>query len=124
MKSTIISWIGSKDLRGEPEAKIAALHRHQLEMIRASSWDYGTFRPPQTHSLRSFHTESERASDAAMRLTEKCIEQQIGMCAQADAQADLSLRWAHMPFCWFCHEAALLLKASFILFFLNINLKC
>ena len=24
----------------------------------------------------------------------------------ADAQADLSLRWAHMPFCWFCLEAA------------------
>ena len=24
----------------------------------------------------------------------------------ADAQADLSLRWAHMPFCWFCHGAA------------------
>ena len=24
----------------------------------------------------------------------------------SDAQADLSLRWAHMPFCWFCHEAA------------------
>ena len=24
----------------------------------------------------------------------------------ADAQADLSLRWAHIPFCWFCHEAA------------------
>ena len=24
----------------------------------------------------------------------------------ADAQADLSLRWAQMPFCWFCHEAA------------------
>ena len=24
----------------------------------------------------------------------------------ADAQAYLSLRWAHMPFCWFCHEAA------------------
>ena len=24
----------------------------------------------------------------------------------ADAQADLSLRWAHMSFCWFCHEAA------------------
>ena len=21
-------------------------------------------------------------------------------------QSDLSLRWAHMPFCWFCHEAA------------------
>ena len=24
----------------------------------------------------------------------------------ADGQADLSLRWAHMSFCWFCHEAA------------------
>ena len=23
-----------------------------------------------------------------------------------DAQAGLSLRWAHMPFCWFSHEAA------------------
>ena len=23
----------------------------------------------------------------------------------ADAQADLSIRWAHMQFCWFCHEA-------------------
>ena len=24
----------------------------------------------------------------------------------ADAQADLNLRLAHMPLCWFCHEAA------------------
>ena len=24
----------------------------------------------------------------------------------ADAQADLSLCWARMPFCWFCHNAA------------------
>ena len=24
----------------------------------------------------------------------------------ADAQADLSLCWANMPFCWFCHEEA------------------
>ena len=24
----------------------------------------------------------------------------------ANAQADLSLRWAHMPFCWFCHNVA------------------
>ena len=23
-----------------------------------------------------------------------------------DAKADLSLRWAHIPFCWFYHEAA------------------
>ena len=31
----------------------------------------------------------------------------------ADAQADLSLRWAHRPHCWFCHEAAhIVLKDS------------
>ena len=30
--------------------------------------------------------------------------------AWADAQADLSLRWAHMPFCWFCHVAAQMLE--------------
>ena len=23
-----------------------------------------------------------------------------------DAQADLSLHWVHMPFCWFCHALA------------------
>ena len=23
-----------------------------------------------------------------------------------DSQADLSLRWAHMSFCWFCHALA------------------
>ena len=26
-----------------------------------------------------------------------------------DAQADPSRRWVHMPFCWFCHEAAQLI---------------
>ena len=24
----------------------------------------------------------------------------------ADAQADLNLRWTHMPLCWVCHDAA------------------
>ena len=24
----------------------------------------------------------------------------------ADAQSELSLRWAHMSYCWFCHEEA------------------
>ena len=35
----------------------------------------------------------------------------------ADAQAHLSLRWAHMLFCWFCHEAAHLFLLFFILSF-------
>ena len=28
----------------------------------------------------------------------------------ASVQSDLSLRWAHMPFCWFCNVAAHLVK--------------
>ena len=28
------------------------------------------------------------------------------MLERPDAKADLSLRWAHMPCCWFCDEAA------------------
>ena len=31
-----------------------------------------------------------------------------------DAQADLSLRWAHMPFCWFCHGDSLVHAQPFI----------
>ena len=33
-----------------------------------------------------------------------------------DAQADLSLRWAHMPFCWFWHEAAQICSFYFYFF--------
>ena len=29
-----------------------------------------------------------------------------------DAQADLSLCWAHRSFCWFCHEAAQILSIT------------
>ena len=32
----------------------------------------------------------------------------------ADAQTDLSLRWAHMLFCWFCHEAAHIYMLNFM----------
>ena len=30
-----------------------------------------------------------------------------------DAQADLSLRWAHRSFCWFCHEVAQVMFRGF-----------
>ena len=44
----------------------------------------------------------------------------------ADAQADLSLRWAHMQLCWFCHEAAHLFCLFTALFygFLEFNWNC
>ena len=33
-----------------------------------------------------------------------------------DAQANLNLRWAHMPFCWFCHEVTQLPNSTPLLF--------
>ena len=39
-------------------------------------------------------------SDKRFLLTSKFCPQGLS------AQADLSLHWAHMPFCWFFHEAA------------------
>ena len=39
-----------------------------------------------------------------------------------DAQADLSLWGAHMPFCWFCHEAAQIMFL-WIVFILSSNTK-
>ena len=34
----------------------------------------------------------------------------VGSFLHEDAQADLGLRWVHMPFCWFCHEVARLVS--------------
>ena len=39
----------------------------------------------------------------------------------ADAQDELSLRWAHMPFCWFCHEAAHLIRNILQYFYVRVN---
>ena len=41
----------------------------------------------------------------------------------ADAQAGLSLRWAHMPFCWFCHDAAHFHKINQIHFLWVLKMK-
>ena len=39
----------------------------------------------------------------------------------ADAKADLRLRWAHMPFCWFCralaHFIVIILALDFMMIF-------
>ena len=46
------------------------------------------------------------------------LSAQRKLCSDwAEAQTDLSLRWAHMPFCWFCHEVAqICLSLLFLLF--------
>ena len=39
----------------------------------------------------------------------------------ANVQADLSLRWTQMLFCWFCHEAAQMIDATLSWFCLNLG---
>ena len=38
-----------------------------------------------------------------------------------DAQADLSLRWRHIPFCWFCQEVAHMVKHQP---WFRLNIRC
>ena len=40
-----------------------------------------------------------------------------------DAQADLSLRWVHRSFCWFCHEAADIFVDDSIQFIITLGLQ-
>ena len=53
--------------------------------------------PPSLNSLRCPHDESLDPWLPIERTAKTLIR---------SAQSYLSLRWAHMPFCWFCHEAA------------------
>ena len=56
---------------------------------------------------RPFWSESSLCTQwVAKGLKFSSCSQRILWSDWADAQADLSLRWARMPFCWFCHDAA------------------
>ena len=47
------------------------------------------------------------------------------MFLHADAQADLSLRWADMPYCWFCRDAAHITNCLHtIYYYLHNNIYC
>ena len=54
------------------------------------------------HLIRVFAVRMKKAWVLSYQLS----AQQRLRSDWADAQADLSLRWAHMSVCWFCYEAA------------------
>ena len=61
--------------------------------------------------LYVYHDQTARSATSDLDLksslsTQWVAKDQSFLHAAADAQADLSLRWAHIPFCWFCHVAA------------------
>ena len=65
--------------------------RHRLVCASAQS----------DQSLRCPH-EEKLGPQLSIERTAKCED----WSDWAGAQADLSLRWAQRPFCWFCHEVA------------------
>ena len=114
-KSTITSWNGSDTLSvyREREGRLAALNaQHELHIqelqkkiqqkvryygLKKNNWaaSWQNQHPPSLISLRCPHEET-LGPQLHVELTAKTL------------QADMSLRWAHRLFCWFCHEAAIL----------------
>ena len=61
---------------------------------------------PSEDSDQPGHPPSAQAVLSLRCPQEESLGPQLPIECTADAQADLSLRWAHMSFCWFCHDAA------------------
>ena len=63
-----------------------------------------------------------RPAKTQISLGIRSVWSESSQCAQwvADAKTDPSLRCAHMPFCWFCHEASRFKsKSCFVIFPVN-----
>ena len=65
--------------------------------------------PPSPNSLCCLNKQYEPPHDKTNKMAcapSKDSDQPGHPSSLIRVQADLSLRWAHMPFCWFCHEVA------------------
>ena len=71
--------------------------------IWAASWQNQQNGMCAQQRLRSAWTTTQ--SDQSL-LCAQWVAKDTSFLHETDAQADLSLHWAHMPFCWFCHGVA------------------
>ena len=55
---------------------------------------------PTKWNMRPFWSESSLCAQWVAKVPRLLY---VDTADWADAQADLSLRWAHLPCCWFCH---------------------
>ena len=108
-----LNWPGSLTIL-EDQSRFEPLHDKTNKMTRAPSEDSDQpWHPPSL--IRVFAVRMMKAWTLSCPLS----AQRRLLSDWADAQADLSLGWAHMPFCWFCHEAAHLTMSSTVLIFLD-----
>ena len=78
------------------------------EKIWAASWQNQQNDLCAKQRLRSAWASAQ--SDQSLRCQ---YEESLGPWLPIDCTA--SLRWAHMPFCWFCHEAAQIMSVYHII---------
>ena len=77
---------------------IEPLHDKTNKMACAPSEDSDQHGDPPS-LIRVFSVRMKKACVLSYQLS----TQRMHLSDWADAQADLILRWAHMPFYWFCH---------------------
>ena len=68
-------------------------------------------RPAKTQISQGIHPVWSESSMSVLRIAKDlwllhADSEDSDQTGRIDAQADLSLCWAHRSFCWFCHEAA------------------
>ena len=100
---------------------------------------------PSSKVQLTFQEVNEPPHDKTSKMTVRPAKNQIrlggcpksdqsSLCAQwvakdpsflhADAQADLSLRWAHMPFRWFCHSGGSNVRNHLLQYWSREDSKC
>ena len=84
-------------------------YKMNLRTTKPTKWPV---RPAKTQISQVIHPVRSVSSLSTWRnlgslLLSYSLSAQRSLCSDwADSQADLSLRWAHMSFCWCCHAAA------------------
>ena len=76
---------------------------HCLVLMWATTWQN---QQNGTCAQRRFRSAWASAQSDQSSLCAQWIAKYQSFLHADSEESDLSLRWAHMPFCWFCHEAA------------------
>ena len=104
MNTLWASWTGFKTMQSN------AIEFHIMRMSRIMAkptiWHVRLAKTQIRPGIRPVGSESSLSVWRSIGALTTHLAHSEDLSDWADAQADLSLRWAHMSFCWFCHEAA------------------
>ena len=75
-------------------------------MTKPTKWHVRSVKTPISLGIRPVWSESSLCAQWLAKDPSFLHADSEDWWDWVDAKADLSLHWAHMPFCWFCHERA------------------